>query len=104
MKHVSYFSYFKKLYGYVSSAGKILPITIILLRIALGLIPFAYISVYSKFIDGIAGKNTNLISIIPVFIVVALLSYFSQNFLNNFISRLSLNLQIKLRSINIEKI
>lgn len=104
MKHVSYFSYFKKLYGYVSSAGKILPITIILLRIALGLIPFAYISVYSKFIDGIAGKNTNLISIIPVFIVVALLSYFSQNFLNNFISRLSLNLQIKLRSVNIEKI
>jgi len=104
MKHISYFSYFKKLYGYVSSAGKILPITIILLRIALGLIPFAYISVYSKFIDGIAGKNTNLISIIPVFIVVALLSYFSQNFLNNFISRLSLNLQIKLRSVNIEKI
>lgn len=104
MKHVSYFSNFKKLYGYVSSAGKILPITIILLRIALGLIPFAYISVYSKFIDGIAGKNTNLISIIPVFIVVALLSYFSQNFLNNFISRLSLNLQIKLRSVNIEKI
>lgn len=104
MKHVSYFSHFKKLYGYVSGAGKILPITIILLRIALGLIPFAYISVYSKFIDGIAGKNTNLISIIPVFIVVALLSYFSQNFLNNFISRLSLNLQIKLRSVNIEKI
>lgn len=104
MKHVSYFSHFKKLYGYVSSAGKILPITIILLRIALGLIPFAYISVYSKFIDGIAGKNTNLISIIPVFIVVALLSYFSQNFLNNFISRLLLNLQIKLRSVNIEKI
>ncbi|EMB45402.1 hypothetical protein HMPREF9730_01222 [Treponema denticola AL-2] len=104
MKHVSYFSHFKKLYGYVSSAGRILPITIILLRIALGLIPFAYISVYSKFIDGIAGKNTNLISIIPVFIVVALLSYFSQNFLNNFISRLSLNLQIKLRSVNIEKV
>ncbi len=108
-KKISYKAAFQQTYQLILQAGKGLIWLAILLKIACGLLPLLYISVYARFMDAvIEGAGTGglhlLLTLIPAFVCAGILNYFSQNILKYLRSKIRLNLSVTLRLQNIHKI
>lgn len=107
--NLSYVASFMQTFKLVIRGGRSVVWALILLKVTYGFLPLLYISVYSSFINaaieayGLKQADA-LLTLIPSFILIGILNYFSQNVLSYLQTRMNVKLSALLRLDNIAKI